>query len=87
MLISSEQNILIKSFLTGVLNDYFRLIYAYLNEGDKVCECYGVIKMVMQAHLYVNFLLILFIFETVAIKHNFLNKKIIMKCLAIKMFA
>ena len=30
--------ILIKSFLTGILYDCFKLIYAYLNEGDKVRE-------------------------------------------------
>ena len=37
--------ILIKSFLTGVLYDCFKLIYAYLNEGDKVHECYSCLKM------------------------------------------
>ena len=31
--------------------------------------------------------MILFIYEIVAIKHNFLNRKSIMKCLAIKIFA
>ena len=81
-----------------VLYDSFRLIYAYLNEGDEVCECYSCSKMVIQAHLHDSFSTIffikraslktiLFIIETVAIKHNFLNKKMVMKCLAIKIFA
>ena len=30
--------VLIKPFLTGVLYYCFKLIYAYLNEGDKICE-------------------------------------------------
>ena len=55
MFISSEENILIKSFLPGVLYDCFKLIYVYLNEGDKVRECYGFLKMMMQAHLHVDF--------------------------------
>ena len=33
--------ILIKSCLIGVSHDYFKLTYANLNEGDKVCECYS----------------------------------------------
>ena len=61
MLISSKKIILIKSFLTGVLYDCFKLIYAYLNEGDKVCECYSCLKMVIQAHLHVGFFTIFFI--------------------------
>ena len=47
--------ILIKSFLTGVLYDSFKLIYAYLNEADKVRECYNCLKMMMQANLHVRF--------------------------------
>ena len=43
--------ILIKSF---ILYDCFRLIYAYLNEWDKVRECYGCLKMMIQDHLYVG---------------------------------
>ena len=53
--------ILIKSFLTGVLYDCFKLIYAYLNEGDKVRECYSCLKMIVQGHLHVGFFTILFI--------------------------
>ena len=47
--------ILIKSLLTGVLYDSFKLIYAYLNEADKVRECYNCLKMMMQANLHVRF--------------------------------
>ena len=81
--------ILIKSLLTRVLYDCFKLIYAYLNERDKVCECYSCLKMVIQAHLHTGFFTISFIkraSETVE-KHNFLNKRNNYKCLAIKMFA
>ena len=44
--------ILIKSFLTGVLHDCFKLIYMYLNEVDKVRKCYSCLKMIVQAHLH-----------------------------------
>ena len=37
--------ILIKSFLAGVLYDCFKLIYVYLNKGDKICECYTCLKL------------------------------------------
>ena len=53
--------ILIKSFLTGVLYDRFKLIHAYLNEGDKVRECYSCLKTVIQAHFYVGFFTTFFI--------------------------
>ena len=85
--------ILIKSFLTRVLYDCFKLICVCLNEGDKVRECYSYLKTVIQAQLHVGFStifiikrasVILFIYETVAIKHHFETKKIIMKCLTIK---
>ena len=56
--------IFIKSFLTGVLYDCFKLMYAYLNEGDKVCECYGCLKMVIQARLHVGFSRMIFIKRT-----------------------
>ena len=39
--------ILIKSFLTGVLCDWVKLIYPCLNEGDKVRECYSCLKMMI----------------------------------------
>ena len=47
--------ILIKSFLTEVSYDRFKLIYAYLNEGEKIRECYSCLKMIIQAHLHVLF--------------------------------
>ena len=53
--------ILIKSFLTGILFDCFKLIYAYLSKGDQVCECYSCLKMVIKAHLLVGFIAISFI--------------------------
>ena len=46
---------LIKSFLTRFLYDCFKLIYEYLNEGDKVDECYCSLRMMMQAHLHLAF--------------------------------
>ena len=76
--------ILIKSFLTRVLYDCFKLICVCLNEGDKVRECYSYLKTVIQAQLHVGFStifiikrasVILFIYETVAIKHYFETKK------------
>ena len=53
--------ILIKSFLTGVLYDCFKLIYAYLNEGHKIREYYSCLKLIVQAHLHVGFFIIFFI--------------------------
>ena len=53
--------ILIKSFLTGVFHDCFKLRYAYLTEGDKVCEYYSCLKSIVQAHLHVGFFTIFFI--------------------------
>ena len=47
--------ILIKSFLTGVLDDCFKLMCAYLNDGDKIRQCYSCLKMMIQAHLHVGF--------------------------------
>ena len=79
------------------MHDRFKLIYAYLKEGDKVCECYSCLKMVIQAHLHVGFFTIFYIKSAslkrfylslkLAGKDNFLNKKVIMTCLAIKIFA
>ena len=56
-----NKTIIIKSFLTGVLDDCFKLIYAYINEEDNVCECYGCLKMMIQAHLHVGFFATYFI--------------------------
>ena len=55
MLISSEQN------------DCFKLIYAYLNEAEKVREYYSCLKMTIQAHLHVSSLTI-FIIKRASLK-------------------
>ena len=47
--------ILIKSFLTGVFYDRFKLIYAYLFEGDNVSEYYRCFKMTIKAQLHADF--------------------------------
>ena len=73
--------ILIKSFLTGVLYDYFKLIYAYLNEGRKVHECYSCFKMIAQANLHA-FLVVFFSISI--IKHVLIKRFYIYKKLAIK---
>ena len=83
--------ILIKSLLTRVLYDCFKLIYAYLNEGDKVRECYSCLKMLgflqyfsLNVHYYLNDYFCVWNCWNQA---QFLNKKLIMKCLAIKITA
>ena len=68
--------ILIKSFVTGVLYDYFRLIYAYLNEGDKVRKCYSCLKMIVQAHLHAGFSTIFFI-KRASLKRFYLYMKML----------
>ena len=47
--------ILIKSFLTEAFYD--RL---YLSKGDKVCNCYSCLEMIIQVLLYVGFFTIFF---------------------------
>ena len=89
--------ILIKSFKTGVLHDCSKLIYAYLNEGNKIHECYSCLKMMMQAHLHVSFFTIclvkreslkqLYLYMKLLQSRTFLNKKLIMRCLVITTFA
>ena len=76
--------ILIKSFLAGTFYDCFKLIYAYLNEGDKVRKRYSCLKIIAQTYLHDGFSIIFFIkraslkrfYLTVAIKHNFQTKNI-----------
>ena len=51
----------VKSFLTGALCDYMKLIYLNLNEEDRVPECYSCMKLMIQAHLCFGFFKILFI--------------------------
>ena len=53
--------ILIKSFLAGALHDCSKHKYAYLNEGDKVRECYNFLKVMIQGHLHVVFFAMFFI--------------------------
>ena len=53
--------ILIKSFLTKVLYDCIKRTHAYLNERDKVRECYSYLKMMIQAHLHDGFFTMFFI--------------------------
>ena len=90
--------IFIKSFLTGILHDCVKLTSAYVNEGDNFWECYSCLKMMIQASLHVcffsqNFLLsVHHLNDSIYIKNccnqaRFSNKKIIMKCLAIKISA
>ena len=87
--------IVIKSFLTGIFYDCFELICMYLNEWNRVCECYSC--LMIQGHLHLSFMTIFFI-KPASIKLFYLYMKllqsstifkenIIMKCLAIKIFA
>ena len=76
--------ILIKPFITGVLYDYFKLICAHINEGDKIRECYSCVKMIVQAHLNVDFFPI-FCIKPVSLKRFYFKQK--MECLGIKTFA
>ena len=77
MLISVSKIIPIKSFLTGVLYDCFKLIYAYLTEGDKIFECYSYLKMVIQANLYVSFFTIFFT-KRASLKRLYLYLKLLL---------
>ena len=74
---------LIKSFYAGLLYDRFKPIYAYLNEGDKVCECYSCLKMTIQAHLHVVFLTILFI-KPAPLKRFYLYMKLLQSSTSFK---
>ena len=88
--------ILIKSFLTGVLNDCFQLINVYLNEEDKVRKCYSCLKVMIQAHLQADFFT-KFFSKRASLKRFHLYMKLLQsstnfkknnsKCLAIKIFA
>ena len=68
--------ILIKSFLTEVLYDCFKLMYVYLNEGYRVRECYSCLKMMIQAHLHVAFFTIFFI-KLASLKRFYLYMKLL----------
>ena len=47
-----DTRLFVKSFLTRVLHDCFKLTYAYLNERDKVYECYSCLKMIIYKPIY-----------------------------------
>ena len=68
--------ILLKSFLTGILYDRFKLIYACLNEGDKFRKCYSCLKMIIQAHLHGGFFTIFF-FKQPSLKQFYLYVKLL----------
>ena len=53
--------VLIKSFLTGVWYDSFRLTCAYSDEREEVRERYSCLKMIVQPHLHFDFFTIVFI--------------------------
>ena len=61
--------ILVKSFLTRVSYDCFKVMYAYLNEGDKVRKFYSYLKMIVQAPIYMMF------FHNIFIKRALLKKR------------
>ena len=92
-----QKIILIKFFLKGALYDCLKLIYMYLNEGYKVRKCYSCLKMTIQAYLHIGFFTIFFI-ERISLNRFYLymkllqsstvfKQKIIIRCLAIKIFA
>ena len=64
MLISSEQNyphqILLNRGFCTIVQTYIH----YINKGDKVCECYSCLEMMIQAHLHVGFFKIFLIRRT-----------------------
>ena len=47
--------VFMKSFLTAVFYNCFKLLHAYLNEADEARECYDCLKIMIQAHLHVAF--------------------------------
>ena len=52
MLISSEENDPHQILLTRVFYDCFKLIYAYLKEGDKVRESYSCLQMMISCWFF-----------------------------------
>lgn len=78
----------IKSFLTEVLRDHFKVLYVYLNEGDKVGECYSRVKLMIETNLHVGFFTITF-FKHFLLKRIYwyiklLNYLKIINCIALK---
>ena len=76
--------ILIKSFLTRVLYDCFKLIYAYLNERDEVRECYSCLKTMIQGYLHVAFFTMSFIKHASSLKWFYLYMKLLQSSLSFK---
>ena len=74
MLIVLSKMILMRSFLTRVLYDCFKVIYAYLNHGDNVRECYSCLEM--QAYLHVGFFTMFFI-KRASLKRFYLYMKLL----------
>ena len=87
--------VLFKSFLAGPLLDCLKLKYGNLNEGYKVCECYGwmlrlpnwwwkpIYMLFFSKHSYEMCLFL----QNYCNEGVFFNKEIIIKCLAIKIFS
>ena len=71
MLITSEQN------------DPCQLIYAFLNEGDKIRECYRYLKMIKQPHLHVAFFTVFFL-KRISIKRFYLYMKLLQSSIIFK---
>ena len=72
--------ILIESFLKEALYDWSKLVWVYLNDGDKVRECYAnsllinVREFKMQVFLHVDFFKT-FLINYVLLKQSYLYMK------------
>ena len=75
--------VLVKSFLTEALYDCFKLIYVDLDKGDKICDYYSCLKLMIKVHYLNDSIKILKCHNQVQL----FNKELTMKCLAIKIFA
>ena len=64
------------SFLTRVLYDCLKHIYAYLHEGVNVSEYHSCLKMIVQAHLRIG-LFTIFFSKHVPFKQFYLNIKLL----------
>ena len=88
--------IFIKFFWKGFVW-LFQIYICTYKWRNKLCECYSCLKMIVQAHLHVEFFPI-FCIKSASLKRfylyvkpcnqaQFLSKKIIMECLGITIFA
>ena len=75
MLIISEQNDSHQIVHSKGFAWFFQTLYAYLNERDKVRECYSCLKIVTQAQLHVDFSTI-FIIKRASLKRFYLYMKL-----------